>query len=243
MHILLRLLLLLCLSSGLLSLPLGLGLRGSLFFSGLSCSLFFSCLLGGCLFSCFLLLSYLLRFFLLRYIAGFTNIDNRLVPIFHGLDNPVRSSEHHFVRVAFHLIIRGGKTGILELVFHIGQRTPFLGDGDNFRICGFLLAVRTVRRPRASSKHKTQNHHKNHGQRPNRTIDTLHVPETNPVVQHYSLPCSRRSADGRNHVNVNPTILIITAYSMIYSSIVFADISHQRFPHYQLFRVAWMRRL
>lgn len=47
MHILLRLLLLLCLSSGLLSLPLGLGLRGSLFFSGLSCSLFFSCLLGG----------------------------------------------------------------------------------------------------------------------------------------------------------------------------------------------------
>lgn len=35
MHILLRLLLLLCLSSGLLSLPLGLGLRGSLFFSGL----------------------------------------------------------------------------------------------------------------------------------------------------------------------------------------------------------------
>ena len=118
MHILLRLLLLLCLSSGLLSLPLGLGLRGSLFFSGLSCSLFFSglscslffsglscslffsCLLGGCLFSCFLLLSYLLRFFLLRYIAGFTNIDNRLVPIFHGLDNPVRSSEHHFVRVA-----------------------------------------------------------------------------------------------------------------------------------------------
>ena len=161
MHILLRLLLLLCLSSGLLSLPLGLGLRGSLFFSGLSCSLFFSglscslffsCLLGGCLFSCFLLLSYLLRFFLLRYIAGFTNIDNRLVPIFHGLDNPVRSSEHHFVRVAFHLIIRGGKTGILELVFHIGQRTPFLGDGDNFRICGFLLAVRTVRRPRASSK-------------------------------------------------------------------------------------------
>ena len=42
MHILLRLLLLLCLSSGLLSLPLGLGLRGSLFFSGLSCSLFFS---------------------------------------------------------------------------------------------------------------------------------------------------------------------------------------------------------
>ena len=164
MHILLRLLLLLCLSSGLLSLPLGLGLRGSLFFSGLSCSLFFSglscslffsCLLGGCLFSCFLLLSYLLRFFLLRYIAGFTNIDNRLVPIFHGLDNPVRSSEHHFVRVAFHLIIRGGKTGILELVFHIGQRTPFLGDGDNFRICGFLLAVRTVRRPRASSKHKT----------------------------------------------------------------------------------------
>ena len=144
MHILLRLLLLLCLSSGLLSLPLGLGLRGSLFFSGLSCSLFFSglscslffsglscslffsCLLGGCLFSCFLLLSYLLRFFLLRYIAGFTNIDNRLVPIFHGLDNPVRSSEHHFVRVAFHLIIRGGKTGILELVFHIGQRTPFL---------------------------------------------------------------------------------------------------------------------
>lgn len=47
MHILLRLLLLLCLSSGLLSLPLGLGLRGSLFFSGLSCSLFFSHLLGG----------------------------------------------------------------------------------------------------------------------------------------------------------------------------------------------------
>lgn len=47
MHILLRLLLLLCLSSGLLSLPLGLGLRGSLFFSGLSCSLFFSCLLGS----------------------------------------------------------------------------------------------------------------------------------------------------------------------------------------------------
>lgn len=47
MHILLRLLLLLCLSSGLLSLPLGLGLRGSLFFSGLSCSLFFGCLLGG----------------------------------------------------------------------------------------------------------------------------------------------------------------------------------------------------
>ena len=163
MHILLRLLLLLCLSSGLLSLPLGLGLRGSLFFSGLSCSLFFSglscslffsglsCslffsgLLGGCLFSCFLLLSYLLRFFLLRYIAGFTNIDNRLVPIFHGLDNPVRSSEHHFVRVAFHLIIRGGKTGILELVFHIGQRTPFLGDGDNFRRyccfrgCGFAV--------------------------------------------------------------------------------------------------------
>ena len=36
MHILLRLLLLLCLSSGLLSLPLGLGPRGSLFFSGLS---------------------------------------------------------------------------------------------------------------------------------------------------------------------------------------------------------------
>lgn len=47
MHILLRLLLLLCLSSGLLSLPLGLGLRGSLFFSGLSCSLFFGSLLGG----------------------------------------------------------------------------------------------------------------------------------------------------------------------------------------------------
>ena len=47
MHILLRLLLLLCLSSGLLSLPLGLGLRGSLFFNGLSCSLFFSGLLGG----------------------------------------------------------------------------------------------------------------------------------------------------------------------------------------------------
>ena len=47
MHILLRLLLLLCLSSGLFSLPLGLGLRGSLFFSGLSCSLFFGSLLGG----------------------------------------------------------------------------------------------------------------------------------------------------------------------------------------------------
>lgn len=47
MHILLRLLLLLCLSSGLLSLPPGLGLRGSLFFSGLSCSLFFGSLLGG----------------------------------------------------------------------------------------------------------------------------------------------------------------------------------------------------
>lgn len=47
MHILLRLLLLLCLSSGLLSLPLGLGLRGNLFFSGLSCSLFFGSLLGG----------------------------------------------------------------------------------------------------------------------------------------------------------------------------------------------------
>lgn len=47
MHILLRLLLLLRLSSGLLSLPLGLGLRGSLFFSGLSCSLFFGSLLGG----------------------------------------------------------------------------------------------------------------------------------------------------------------------------------------------------
>lgn len=47
MHILLRLLLLLCLSSGLLSLPLGLGLRGSLFFSGLSCSLFFGSLLGS----------------------------------------------------------------------------------------------------------------------------------------------------------------------------------------------------
>lgn len=46
-HILLCLLLLLCLSSGLLSLPLGLGLRGSLFFSGLSCSLFFGSLLGG----------------------------------------------------------------------------------------------------------------------------------------------------------------------------------------------------
>lgn len=45
-HILLRLLLLLCLSSGLLSLALGLGLCSSLF-SGLSCSLFFGSLLGG----------------------------------------------------------------------------------------------------------------------------------------------------------------------------------------------------
>ena len=48
MHILLRLLLLLCLSSGLLSLPLGLGLRGSLFFSGLSCSLFFGLRVKKC---------------------------------------------------------------------------------------------------------------------------------------------------------------------------------------------------
>ena len=54
MHILLRLLLLLCLSSGLLSLPLGLGLRGSLFFSGLSCSLFFSGLSCSLFFSCLL---------------------------------------------------------------------------------------------------------------------------------------------------------------------------------------------
>lgn len=46
MHILLRLLLLLCLPSGLLSLTLGLGVCSSLF-SGLSCSLFFGSLLGG----------------------------------------------------------------------------------------------------------------------------------------------------------------------------------------------------
>lgn len=46
MHILLRLLLLLCLPSGLLSLTLGLGVCSSLF-SGLSCSLFFGNLLGG----------------------------------------------------------------------------------------------------------------------------------------------------------------------------------------------------
>ncbi len=46
MHILLRLLLLLCLPSGLLSLTLGLGVCSSLF-SGLSCSLFFGSLRSG----------------------------------------------------------------------------------------------------------------------------------------------------------------------------------------------------
>ena len=45
-HILLRLLLLLCLPSGLLSLTLGLGVCSSLF-SGLSCSLFFGSLRSG----------------------------------------------------------------------------------------------------------------------------------------------------------------------------------------------------